>query len=70
MLFKVKKICFSNLMVPLWGPSRGQLHKRFFSGKDILRKKTSAIKNSKNQRHNPGSMELQSVGYGGGVRVR
>ena len=47
LLFKVKKIFFSNLTVPLWGPP-GDSFSYDFSGKDILREKTSAIRNSKN----------------------
>ena len=50
---KLIKILFSNLTVSLWGSPRVQLFIRFFSGKDILRKETSAIQNSKKQDHNP-----------------
>ena len=66
LLFKVKKIFFSNLTVPLWGPPEGIVFRTIFSAKNILRKKTLAIRNSKNQSLNPGTLTPGGVGCGGG----
>ena len=57
-----EKIFFSNLTVPLWGPSEGTVFHTIFTGKDILRKTTSAIRHSKNQSHNPGILTPRGCG--------
>ena len=53
--FKVKKIFFSNLTVPLWGPPRGQFFIRFFRGRYFAYKRPQLSETAKIRAITPGS---------------